>query len=333
MKREVTREILRGVPIGAEDAARLVLEFIEELGDMGAGVRRGELMQLLRRAMRCGVKQVMKEEETVSFEEAARASVDARKGRRETTVRDLRYFVSRILKVPGVGERPLRAMRSQECRDILQQAFGNSVHSYRKGRAILHSIFAYGLRREWCDNNPVSRIEVPEVKEREIIPLTPAEVRRLERTALRQEYRDMRLPLQLMLYCGVRPAEVARLRPEDIRWQEKELIIRPATSKTGGGRIIPLRHIERQEVLQIAPRNWATRWRALRKSAGFDHWQSDVLRHTFASYHAAFFRDLGALQLEMGHRDSSLLRTRYVSPICYREAAAFWTSNSCVVKP
>ena len=35
MKREVTREILRGVPIGAEDAARLVLEFIEELGDMG----------------------------------------------------------------------------------------------------------------------------------------------------------------------------------------------------------------------------------------------------------------------------------------------------------
>ena len=237
MKREVTREILRGVPIGAEDAARLVLEFIEELGDMGAGMRRGALMQLLRRAMRSGVKQVMKEEETVSFEEAARASVESRVGRRETTVRDLRYYVCRILKVEGVGARPLRAMTSRECRGILQQAFGNSVHSYRKGRAILHSFFAFGLRREWCDNNPVSRIEVPEVKEREIIPLTPAEVRRLERTALRQEYRDMRLPLQLMLYCGVRPAEVARLRPEDIRWQEKELIIRPATSKTGGGRI------------------------------------------------------------------------------------------------
>ena len=30
----------------------------------------------------------------------------------------------------------------------------------------------------------------------------------------------------------------------------------------------------------------------------------DVCRYTFASYHAAFFRNLPELQLEMGHRDA-----------------------------
>ena len=41
-------------------------------------------------------------------------------------------------------------------------------------------------------------------------------------------------------------------------------------------------------------------------------WRQDVCRHTFATYHAAHFRNFAALQMEVGHRDSSLLRTRYV---------------------
>ena len=40
----------------------------------------------------------------------------------------------------------------------------------------------------------------------------------------------------------------------------------------------------------------------------------DVCRHTFASYHAAYLRNLPELQLEMGHRDASLLMTRYMAP-------------------
>ena len=65
------------------------------------------------------------------------------------------------------------------------------------------------------------------------------------------------------------------------------------------------------------PRRWVQRWRALRKAAGWSKetahpWRQDVCRHTFATYYAAHFRNFAALQLEMGHRDSSLLRTRYV---------------------
>lgn len=329
MKKAISDKIRTRHPLDGEDAARLILEFTEELGERAAGLGRMELMQLLRRAVRTGVKVMEQEEHTVSFAEAARASAEARSGRRETTVRDLRNFVQRMLRVEGVGERPLRSMSTRECRELLQRAFCNSVHSYRKGRAILHSIFEYGIRREWCDKNPVKKIDPPAVTEKEIRPLSLQEVQRLESTATRPEYRDMLLPLQLMLYCGVRPGEITRLRPEDIRWQEGELIIRPNTSKTGGGRVIPLRHIHKQKSSsRIAPKKWSQRWRALRQAAGFRHWQADALRHTFASYHAAYFRNLPALQLEMGHRDSTMLRSRYMSPVSRKDAAAFWKTAS-----
>ncbi len=42
-------------------------------------------------------------------------------------------------------------------------------------------------------------------------------------------------------------------------------------------------------------------------------WVQDVLRHTYASYFAKRYSDFPRLQLNMGHRDISLLRSRYVN--------------------
>ena len=56
------------------------------------------------------------------------------------------------------------------------------------------------------------------------------------------------------------------------------------------------------------------------------HWVPDVCRHTFATHHAAMFRNLPELQLEMGHRDTSLLRSRYMVPARRKDAASFWQS-------
>lgn len=77
---------------------------------------------------------------------------------------------------------------------------------------------------------------------------------------------------------------------------------------------------------RIIPQGWNRKWQALRRAAGYrgNKWVPDVCRHTFASYHAAFFRNLPELQLEMGHRDASLLMTRYIAPALKKDAAAFW---------
>ncbi|MBQ2379549.1 MAG: tyrosine-type recombinase/integrase, partial [Akkermansia sp.] len=76
---------------------------------------------------------------------------------------------------------------------------------------------------------------------------------------------------------------------------------------------------------RICPTQWLRHWRELRRQAGFTHWVPDVLRHTFASYHLRHFRNYSELQYETGHRDSSLLRTRYVNMSRLGDVAGFWT--------
>ena len=322
---KTAKDISNGLPLNMNDIARLALEATEELGAQAQERGRTELILLLRRVIRAGVMAVRAEEQTVSFEEAAWASVAARAGRRATTLRDLRHFVRRMLRVEGVAARPLRAMSTRECRALLEKAFGNSDHSFNKGRAILHSIFAYGVRQEWCGENPVSRIETRRIQEKEIVPLSPQEVQRLEETAQQPEHREMRFSLHLLLYNGLRPHEVARLCEHHIQPEQRRVIIPASGSKTGGGRVVPLRKKKQlQGVTLRIPRNWQNRWRALRRAAGFTDWQPDVCRHTFASNHAAYFRDLSALQLEMGHRSADLLRSRYLNLPQVNQAKVYW---------
>lgn len=321
MKNKIASKLMKGMPIGVTDAVRLVMEITEEMGEKYRA--REEMLQRIRQVIREGVRAVRYAEQTESFEKTAWASVEARAGRRPTTRRDLRCFVRRMLRVQGLAERPLRQINAEECRRILRSAFSGSESSYRKGRAILHSIFAFGMKRGWCSANPVDGVESPVVKETHIEPLTLQQVERLHKASRLPEHAPMQLSLQLMLYCGLRPHEVQRLRPGDIRWAEREVIIRPTVSKTGGGRVVPLRRIMLKARGNI-PGNWVVRWRALRKAAGFTRWQADACRHSFASYHAARYKNLSVLQWEMGHRNLQLLSTRYISPVSRSTAREYW---------
>ena len=322
---KTAKKLISELPLNINDIARITMEATESLGSLAAGKERLEMLQLLRRVIAEGVRAVRAAENTVSFEEAVEKSVASRAHLRPASRRDLRHFTRRMLRIEGTGTLPLRSMSAGDCRRILGEAFGNSAHSYRKGRAILHSIFTYGRRMEWCDANPVDNIEVPRVQEHEIVPLSLQEVEKLEQTAELPEHRAMRTSLHLMLYCGLRPNEVARLRPDDIQLHEKRVLIHPRASKTGGGRVVPLRKAERLTGTRIRiPRNWQNRWLALRRAAGFSLWVPDVCRHTFASYHAAHFRNLPELQLEMGHSTPALLRSRYLNLPRTAQAADFW---------
>lgn len=167
---------------------------------------------------------------------------------------------------------------------------------------------------------------MPKIKERYIEPLSLKDVEKLKEATTRPEFRNMRFSLNLMLYAGIRPTEVSRLQKTDFQWDERLVIVRSTVSKTGGGRAVPLRGIHNiRKKDRYIPRNWNANGKALRRVAGFQsNWVPDICRHTFASYHAAYFRNLSELQMEMGHRDTSLLRSRYMAPVLRKDAAAFW---------
>ena len=310
-REQAALEVLRSTGVDVLEAALVAREALE----CGRGrVRRA------RECVRLGAEEMRKRERTVTFRKAVEAALEERekKNRRARTVTDFRYYCKRLMvRNPGLAERRVRSVTSEDCRRYLETAYGERPSQYRKARAILSGVFSTAIKHDWCDSNPVSRVEVPEVVEKPIEPLTIEEVERLEETARQPEHREMQLSLHLMLYCGIRPTEVSRIDPErDIDWENQRVVVRPTKSKTGGGRVVSLRKADAVTVRTI-PSRWVQRWRALRKAAGWSKetahpWRQDVCRHTFATYHAARFRNFAALQMEMGHRDSALLRTRYV---------------------
>ncbi len=202
----------------------------------------------------------------------------------------------------------------------------------------MHSIFAYGMRQGWCSHNPVAAVYAPRIEEKEIEPLAVTDCQRLVEVAKTPYFLDCLPALGLMLFAGVRPGEVARLRWSDIHCDEGALTIAARHSKTGGARRVelspPLRDMLRRlrptTDMRLCPPHWGKRWRMLRQEAELAthtrRWVPDVLRHTFASYHALTHRDLPALQLQLGHRDARLLLTRYLNlrPLRRAELAPFW---------
>lgn len=281
---------------------------------------------------------------------------------RPDSIRDIRCIGNRLLRTkPEFGERNFSELSVSECEEWLNAAFhtdtqfkrsaneispqakdpkGETAHKvsasqFNKARTMLHGLFEFALRREWCDKNPIKRIERKKVVEKEIQPLKLTETKRLIKTAQR-ESPVYAIVAALLVYTGIRPREVRRLTWRDIDTEEKTITVRSQCSKTGGVRQVEIppvlnrvliAHSRELKEEKICPTDWQRRWRKIRDNSGFrGRWVQDVLRHTYASFHAKNYADLPRLQLNMGHRDLSLLRSRYVNMhgISRTEAKSFF---------
>ena len=241
---------------------------------------------------------------------------------RPDSIRDIRCIGNKLLKAkPELGKRNFSELSVSECEEWINSEF-STPSQHNKARAMLHGLFEFALRREWCDKNPIKRIERRKVIEKEIQPLKLHEVKRLIKTA-QNESPSCGVAAALLVYTGIRPREVVRLTWRDIDTEEQTITVRSQCSKTGGvrqveippalNRILTPNRVEPIE-RKVCPPNWRRRWRRIRDTSGFrGRWIQDVLRHTYASFHAKRFSDLPRLQVNMGHRDQSLLRSRYVN--------------------
>ncbi len=304
--------------VSEADMTRLFLEFTEVAKVTGCG--REDVIDLFRRVMHAGISHVFSSKESATFRHAVAQSLMARQHRRPCTLADLRSYTRRLLLVEGLADSDMRSITRHQCRTTLKNSFGHSAHVYRKAKAILHSIFAYGFSQGWCENNPVDGIESPPVREERIEALTTRQISAMVKACGAKDLLLMEPAFRLMLWCGIRPGEVQRLRWSDIDSKEGVVYIESWASKTGGARAVPLRggalalcHHRHPDNELVAPRNWIRLWAKLRQRAGLRKWQRDALRHTFASFHLKHFHNLSQLQEEMGHRDCSLLRTRYLN--------------------
>ena len=290
----------------------------------------------VRKCLAAGEAALRQQEKTVTFEKAVEEALEARQDRRQRTLYDFRYFTRRFLKrCPGLAKRRVRSITTQECTAYMEQAF-DTPRQRQKARLILSGVFSTAVKRGWCDSNPVTRVDAPRVEEKTVEILTPEEIERLTATAEDYQGGSCAAAVGIMLFSGIRPNEVERLTWQEVDLPQHAIYIHPRHSKTGGARRVTI-HRPLERILQrhrqdnanrICPPNWRQHWNRLRRRAGWDtpahRWQQDALRHTFASYHLSHFRSYPELQLEMGHRSSDLLRTRYLNLPQVQQAKEYW---------
>ena len=262
--------------------------------------------------------------------DAFAAYLETKRDLRPDSLRDIRYLGKRLLRAnPDLAERNFSEVAPCDCETWLATAF-STPSQFNKGRAMLHGLFQFALRRQWCEKNPVSAIVRRKIVEREIMPLTLAETAKLLKNSQADGDGECSAAVGLLILAGIRPREVRRMQWRDIDVCERTITIRSLCSKTGGTRqveICPalerlLRRAKRRGY-NVCPPGWNRRWKSIRDESGFaGKWVQDVLRHTYASYHAKYFRDLSRLQLNMGHRNQTLLLSRYVNMFGISESDA-----------
>ncbi|MDX8415659.1 tyrosine-type recombinase/integrase [Intestinicryptomonas porci] len=336
-------EVLGKAEVSALDSAR----FVRNILDAKPSDSKLTDAQFVLKVIEVGLRHIRTKE--MSFAEGFKLYYETKKKTlRPDSLRDIRYLGNRLMRSnPQLANRNFSELTVSDCEELINAAFhtpsqfkrsaneispqakdpkGEAAHEvsasqFNKARTMLHAIFEFAIRREWCDKNPIKRIERRKVIEKEIQPLKLSETKRLIKNAQRESPKYA-VVAALLIYAGIRPREVRRLSWRDIDTEEKTITVRSQCSKTGG-----VRHVEISPVLNsllivnktenhspVCPADWQRRWRKIRDNSGFKgHWVQDVLRHTYASYFAKRYSDLPRLQLNMGHRDLSLLRSRYVN--------------------
>ncbi len=288
-----------------------------------------------RTLIQLGQDEYDKRNRTVPFKKAAEDALACRTHLRPATLTMFRQVLRRMFRKSDLKNKSVRTITPAYCNRILASCF-ETPRQKRKGRSVLSVILAHSLKRGWCDRNEIEKVDVPYVREQTIHVLSVEHNITLLEVAKAMFHGEALCPVAIMMFAGIRPTELERLSWQHVNLQEKLISVPPTHSKTGGARhvsILPalesilIKHATYSPDKKIIPPSWRKKWRKLHhefyKRTGVK-WQPDVLRHGFASYYAAHFKDFARLQMEMGHSSAALLRTRYLAGVSSKNAAAFW---------
>ncbi|MDB4808267.1 hypothetical protein OAH51_02300, partial [Verrucomicrobia bacterium] len=132
-------------------------------------------------------------------------------------------------------------------------------------------------------------------------------------------------------FAGLRPREIERLDWTDIHLEEGYIRVRPKVAKTASNRLVDIQPNLRAWLLPltresgpVTPPNLRKIREAAQHKISLTQWPQDGLRHSYASYHLAHFKNINELATQMGHTDTKLIFRHYRSVVTKDEAAKFW---------
>lgn len=243
---------------------------------------------------------------------------------RDKTARNFREVSRKFLAV--FGDYAVTDISAQVLRKWLTES-GSPAYAAGLIRT-LRPAFNFAFRQGMLPFSPFDRMEPIRVPKRQGVDIfTPSEAALLMYSAPQ----DCKAAFALLLFAGVRPVELTRLKWTDIR--DGYIHISPAIAKTEQVRNIELEanlqawleayHPEKNDVC-ICPANWKRKAQAARRAAGLSGRQ-DTARHSYATYHLARYNNKAALEANLGHTTgSAMLMRHYRAAATPAEAAEYW---------
>ena len=192
------KEVLGRATVSVLDSTR----FVRNILDAKPSDSKLTDAQFVLKVIEVGLRNIREKE--MSLADGFALYLKSKQHLRPDSIRDIRCIGNRLLRIkPEFGGRNFSELSTSECEEWLNAAFHTNPQ-FNKARAMLHGLFEFALRREWCDKNPIKRIERRKIVEKEIQPLKLAETKRLIKNAQR-ESPIYTVVAALLIYTGIRP--------------------------------------------------------------------------------------------------------------------------------
>jgi integrase len=177
-------------------------------------------------------------------------------------------------------------------------------------------------------SNPAKNTDVAKARQSDIGILTVAQAAQLLESATP----DVLPYLAIGLFAGLRGAELERLDWSEIDFESGLIKVTAQNSKTAQRRFVTMQPNLREWLLplrkhkgNVTPANcFRQSFEQAREAAGIDEWPVNALRHSFASYHLAHFKNAASTALELGHHDSRITFAHYRELVKPKDAERYW---------
>jgi integrase len=195
-------------------------------------------------------------------------------------------------------------------------------------RRLIVLAFNFAMRRGYAIQNPAK--ETAKAKERggKIGIFTIPQAARL----LEAAPPDVLPYIAIGLFAGLRRAEIERLDWREIDFESGLIEIKAEKSKTAQRRFATLQPNLREWLLAVrkhrgpvTSETFRQSFDQARKAANITRWSDNGLRHSFASYHLAHFKNAAMTALELGHHNSRITFAHYRELVRPTEAARYWS--------
>ena len=193
--------------------------------------------------------------------------------------------------------------------------------SLNNSRRVVGVFFGYCEKQGLCRDNPIRRVEIADVKLKDVEIYTPAQMALL----LAEAQGDVLAFLAIGGFAGLRAEEVKRLNWEDVKRDRGIIDLSGRITKTAASRTVTippvLAHFLEPFAFATGPvcgRGFDRRLRmfkakmekpvkGIRRAVA---WQYNGLRHSFATYFYCL-NDAGQTAKQLGHNGTSLLQKHY----------------------